>query len=1356
MRRWSTRILVGITAAVTLTAGGLPISYAQAEASGPSLVSDAADYAPGALVTLTGAGWPAGDAVHVAVDDSDGQSWHYDAYPTADDAGSFDVQFSLPEWFVANYTAVATDAAGLKATHTFTDGNVQGSVLAGTTQVAEPLQVTKYMGSSSCSGRFKTQQVTTSATGNTNLIGVGGGATNPQSAGVRAPSQIVVSGHLWAFDHWTVSPQKATAFDTTANPVCMTASPGSTGLVAHYTDQGPTGQQQQTITFAEIPNKTFGDADFQIAPTASSGLTVSVTATGSCTLSSATSPATVHITGAGSCQIVATQLGNASWLAADPVEQDFDIAPSSSGVTVTVTCPTTAQTFTGSAIEPCTAEAVVDGVSHDVTSSIVYGNNLHVGTATADASYSDANHALATGGSTFTIAPQPVSVTASGSQTYGGTPTFSASYTLPPGVGITGALTCTKVSPNTTITSALTAGSYTLLATTCSGLQLDDTDYTVSYVGGAFDVAKAVITATVTGGHTYGGTPSFQQTNDATGGITVSGTPSCSTTTSADLIDSTLDQGTYTIDGASCGGLTPSDATNYRIFYSGGSYVVTKAQVLVTVTGGQTYGGTGKSFTGTPPATMPSNVSYAQSTLACTKLSGNVTIDGTLHVTGSPYTIDPTSCSGDSLTGTNAANYEIAHAGSSFTVSPLSVDVAVSGTQVYGSSPVYTPDYSDTGFVNGDTELTSIGGSLSCLPSSTTTGVGSHAITSCSGLTSDDYDIHYTLGSLVVSPKQITADVSGTQVYGSTATWSATYAAGSFVSPDTSGVVTGTLACSPVDATLHVSGSPYAISNCGGLSASNYAISYNPGQLTVTPKAITVGVTGTQVYGGAPSFSPDFTNTAFANSDDYSVVDGSLTCSTSATGASGVGSSYTISSCSGLSADDYTIGYSYGNLTVTPKPITVAVSGTRVYGGSPSYTPNYTNTAFENGDTAESVVTGSLSCTTDSTTTSTVGTGYHVTSCSGLSAPNYTIGYSDAGFEVTPAPLTVTADPQSITYGDPLPSPYTYAITGYVNGQNSGALTTLPTCSAAGVTTSTGAGSYPISCSGGAATNYSFNYVPNNLTIGLKGAVLAYSGNLFWSTGSATNTTAPVTLQATLTPGSGGNPDLTKGAPVLFKLYKSTNMTQQSTDATCLTYTMSSGGVATCNLNLGIDNWTVVASIAGNQFFSAADSDPVVITVYQPATDKFATGGGWVTDPSGSAANQHGNFGFTVRFNKNGSPTGQSVYVYRGADGYNYVIKSNSWNGGGITFPASNTVSFSAKANVTVIDRSTGLAVPGLGGGNYTFKVDSTDNGAPGSTDKYAITVYAPNGVLYHQAGTTGSQLVLGGGNVTVHSTAGK
>jgi hypothetical protein len=89
---------------------------------GPTIVSDKDDYQPGELVTLTGSGWKADEAVHLRVDDSDGNTWSYDADVVADASGAFTHAFTLPHWLVANYAVTATGASGATATTTFTDG----------------------------------------------------------------------------------------------------------------------------------------------------------------------------------------------------------------------------------------------------------------------------------------------------------------------------------------------------------------------------------------------------------------------------------------------------------------------------------------------------------------------------------------------------------------------------------------------------------------------------------------------------------------------------------------------------------------------------------------------------------------------------------------------------------------------------------------------------------------------------------------------------------------------------------------------------------------------------------------------------------------------------------------------------------------------------------------------------------------------------------------------------------------------------------------------------------------------------------------------------------------------------------
>lgn len=105
-----------------------------------------------------------------------------------------------------------------------------------------------------------------------------------------------------------------------------------------YAAQGGTLYRPQTITFGALAGKTFGDADFSVSATASSGLTVTFTASGDCTVTGTT----VHLTGAGSCTITAHQAGDATWYPAPDVPQSFAIAKADQTITFTSTSPASA------------------------------------------------------------------------------------------------------------------------------------------------------------------------------------------------------------------------------------------------------------------------------------------------------------------------------------------------------------------------------------------------------------------------------------------------------------------------------------------------------------------------------------------------------------------------------------------------------------------------------------------------------------------------------------------------------------------------------------------------------------------------------------------------------------------------------------------------------------------------------------------------------------------------------------------------------------------------------------------------------------------------------------------------------
>ena len=111
---------------------------------------------------------------------------------------------------------------------------------------------------------------------------------------------------------------------TTAQNLCIiTASIAATARynLATASDSFAIGQAGQTIDFAPLPGHTSLDPDFAVSATATSGLPVSFSAVGQCTVAGTL----VHVTGTGLCTITAHQDGDTDFTAAAPVEQGFTI-----------------------------------------------------------------------------------------------------------------------------------------------------------------------------------------------------------------------------------------------------------------------------------------------------------------------------------------------------------------------------------------------------------------------------------------------------------------------------------------------------------------------------------------------------------------------------------------------------------------------------------------------------------------------------------------------------------------------------------------------------------------------------------------------------------------------------------------------------------------------------------------------------------------------------------------------------------------------------------------------------------------------------------------------------------------------
>jgi hypothetical protein len=131
----------------------------------------------------------------------------------------------------------------------------------------------------------------------------------------------------------------------------------------------PANRLEQTITFPAIADKVYGTADFAPGATASSGLAVSYTATGPCTIVSGK----VHLTGVGTCEVTASQAGNVQYLPATDVVRSFTITKAPTAVVVaaasvqysdpvTLTA-TVSPASIGSDVVTGTVEFFVDGTS---------------------------------------------------------------------------------------------------------------------------------------------------------------------------------------------------------------------------------------------------------------------------------------------------------------------------------------------------------------------------------------------------------------------------------------------------------------------------------------------------------------------------------------------------------------------------------------------------------------------------------------------------------------------------------------------------------------------------------------------------------------------------------------------------------------------------------------------------------------------------------------------------------------------------------------------------------------------------------------------------------------------------------
>jgi hypothetical protein len=411
-----------------------------------------------------------------------------------------------------------------------------------------------------------------------------------------------------------------------------------------------------------------------------------------------------------------------------------------------------------------------------------------------------------------------------------------------------------------------------------------------------------------------------------------------------------------------------------------------------------------------------------------------------LSVSHSPYTISYAYTS-DYPTG----DFASASTTSTLTVSPATLTIAAdSEPKVYGTSDPALA-YTASGFQFNDTAASVLTGHLTRAQSGTLAGeqVGGYAINQGTLAASSNYTISFTGNTLTITPATLTVTANPlTKVYG-TNDPTLTDTMGGLVNATVDGVAIDDTAASVLTGHLTRSQSGtlageqaggYAI-NQGTLAASgNYTISFTGNTLTITPATLTVTAKAqTKVYGTNDPTLTDTIKGLLNVTVDGVVIDdvgatvltGSLGRSQSGTLAGEQGGGYAINQGTLVASGNYAISFIGNTLTITPAPLTVtANSPTKVYGtNDPTLTVttggliDTTVDGVAIDDTAASVLTGHLTRSQSGTLAGEQGGGYAINQGTLAADSSYTISFTGGTLTITPAALTVTANPLTKVYG---------------------------------------------------------------------------------------------------------------------------------------------------------------------------------------------------------------------------------------------------------------------------------------------------------------------------------------------------
>jgi len=737
------------------------------------------------------------------------------------------------------------------------------------------------------------------------------------------------------------------------------------------------------------------------------------------------------------------------------------------------------------------------------------------------------------------------------------------------------------------------SSTYPLNASVGSGFS----NYNVTITNGALTINKAplVINGAVTT-TPYNGAA---QTNTA---ATVAGLQG-----SDNVVVSGYATATHVSQGAVSDNLLASgaSASNYTITYNNGSITITPASLLVTGVANQyAYNGAlqtngGASVSGLKGADTATVSGYA----TATHVSQGIVSDALV------------------ATLSNASDYTVTYAQGSLQITPVVINAVVNSATVMYNAASQTTGFVVTGLKGSDTATAASG-------TATGTNVGTYTSNLVLN-TSSDYTIGtITNGTLNITPAPLTISAGLTannKVYDTTT--AATIAVtgnqalagvlgADAVTVSSTGPYSGAtfsqsnvgsgLTVTPGTTSTVINGVTYTtmagVTLTGAAAGNYYVAGVGPQTLTanITPKPITIatGLTASnKVYDGTTAatitsavqtlsgvIASDAANVSVSSSGPYtgtfsqSNVGTNLTVTPSTTATTIAGGTYNAMSgvtLTGSAAGNYYVTGTTSPITANITPYIIdplATTGPRVVAIADNKVYTSTNTA--NGTLAMAGLFGtdsvSVSYTGATFASPNVANGITVTfagvTLSGASASNYQVSATaTAPANITPAPLTVSANDQASLYTQPLGTLSVASAIGLLGGQTVTGATLSTTAATSGPNSS--AGTYPITISaatganGFSASNYSITYVPATYTIVPAGQLLVSTSGLTTVYGSTvvSGNIVPPTVRPSLS-------YLTTGGTVIPN--SSFTWQSQTVAGNVVTYTYSDGSGHTVTFNL--------------------------------------------------------------------------------------------------------------------------------------------------------------------------------------------